>query len=135
MADPKKVLIVDDDMVLRDLYSERLKAEGHNIDTAKNGEEALEAVKANKPDIILLDIMMPKMNGIDVLKNLRSQAETKDIPVIILTALLQQIKQVEETLGPKDSYIMKSEMVPADVVNKVTDITVRSNANIGFLKF
>lgn len=119
MADAKKVLIVDDDLVLRQLYTDRLQTEGYKILTASNGEEGLEAVKNEKPDVIILDIMMPKMNGIDVLKNLRSQSETKDIPVIVLTALLQQIKQIEEVLGPKDSYLMKSEMVPADVVKKI----------------
>lgn len=119
MPDAKKVLIVDDDLVLRQLYTERLQTEGYEIATASNGEECLEAVKKEKPDVILLDIMMPKMNGIDVLKNLRSQSETKEIPVIVLTALLQQIKQIEELLGSKDSYLMKSEMVPADVVKKI----------------
>jgi CheY-like chemotaxis protein len=119
MATGKKIMIVDDDLVLRQMYSERLKTEGYEIMEAGSGQEALDKLKTEKPDIILLDVMMPKMNGIDVLKTLRADEETKNIPVIILTALLQQIDQIKNLLTEKDSYLTKSTTLPAEVVKKV----------------
>lgn len=115
-------MIVDDDLVLRQMYSERLKAEGYGVIEAGSGQEALGALKTQLPSVILLDVMMPKMNGIDVLKKLRSADETKDIPVIILTALIQQIDQIKKLLTEKDSYLTKSSTLPADVVKKVQSI-------------
>jgi DNA-binding response OmpR family regulator len=119
MADGKKVMIVDDDLVLRQMYGERLKAEHYEIIEAGSGQEALDILKDKHPDIILLDVMMPKMNGIDVLKTIRADENTKDIPVIILTALLQQIDQIKSLLNEKDSYLTKSTTLPAEVVKKV----------------
>jgi len=114
-----KVLIVDDDMTLRELYKERMKAEGFVIVSASDGEEAIDKTKKEKPDVILLDIMMPKINGIDVMKMLREKEETKDIPIIILTALIQEIDKIKDIMGPKDGYLVKSEIMPKDVVDKV----------------
>jgi len=115
----KAILIVDDDMILRQMYGARLEAEGFEITFAGNGEEALKLTKENKPDAIILDIMMPKINGIDVLKSLRANEGTKEIPVVVLTALIQQIEEIKKLIGPKDSYLIKSETVPAEVVEKV----------------
>jgi len=114
-----KVLIVDDDMTLRELYKERMKAEGFVIVSASDGEEAIDKTMKEKPDVILLDIMMPKINGIDVMKMLREKEETKDIPIIILTALIQEIDKIKDIMGPKDGYLVKSEIMPKDVVDKV----------------
>ena len=114
-----KVLIVDDDMTLRDLYVERMKAEDYTIISASDGEEAIEKTIKEKPDLILLDIMMPKINGIDVMKMLREKDETKHIPIIILTALVQEIDKIKDMMGPKDGYLVKSEIMPKDVVDKV----------------
>jgi len=114
-----KVLIVDDDMTLRELYEERMKADGYTIVSASDGEEAIEKTTKEKPDIILLDIMMPKINGIDVMKMLREKEETKGIPIIILTALIQEIDKIKDMMGPHDGYLVKSEIMPKDVVDKV----------------
>ncbi len=114
-----KVLIVDDDMTLRELYEERMKAEGFTIISASDGEEAIEKTTKEKPDVILLDIMMPKINGIDVMKMLREKDETKDIPIIILTALIQEIDKIKDMMKPTDGYLVKSEIMPKDVVDKV----------------
>jgi DNA-binding response OmpR family regulator len=119
MADAKKVMIVDDDLVLRQMYGERLKVEGYEIIEAGSGQESLDLLKTVHPDIILLDVMMPKMNGIDVLKTIRADESVKDIPVIILTALLQQIDQIKLLLTEKDSYLTKSSTLPAEVVKRV----------------
>ena len=121
MADAPKVLIVDDDMTLRELYEERIKAEGYTILSAADGEEAISKANTEKPDIILLDIMMPKINGIDVMKMLREKEETKEIPIIILTALIQEIDKIKDMMKPYDGYLVKSEIMPKDVVAKIKD--------------
>jgi len=111
-----KVLLVDDDVTLHDMYAERLRAEGYNIISAFDGEEALEKVSKEKPDIILLDIMMPKINGIDVMKKLCEDQTTNNIPIILLTALVQEINKVKSMMKEHDSYLIKSEIMPADVI-------------------
>lgn len=121
MAELKKVLIVDDDMILRQMYAERIKGESFEIVTAGDGEEAIEVAIKEKPDVILLDIMMPKMNGIDAMKRLRAETGTKSIPIVVLTALLQQIDQIKGLVGPRDSYLIKSETMPAAVVDKIKE--------------
>lgn len=121
MAESARVLIVDDDMTLRELYEERMKAEGYTILSASDGEEAIEKATKEKPDIILLDIMMPKINGIDVMKMLREKDETAKIPIIILTALVQEIDKIKGMMKPYDGYLIKSEIMPKEVVEKVKD--------------
>ena len=115
----KTVILVDDDLTLREMYAERFKAEGFTVDTAHDGEDALVKAGQDNPNIILLDIMMPKINGLDVLKKLKEQPETKDIPVIVLTALIQDREREEATkLGAVD-YVVKSETMPGEVIEKI----------------
>lgn len=121
MANSAKVLIVDDDMTLRELYEERMKQEGYVIVSASDGEEAIEKAVKEHPDVILLDVMMPKINGIDVMKMLREKDETSGIPIIILTALVQEIGKIKDMMKPGDGYLVKSEIMPKDVVAKVED--------------
>ena len=119
MEEEKTILLVDDDLTLREMYEERMKAEGFNIIQATNGEEALKRARESKPHVILLDIMMPKVNGFDVLKELKSDPELKDIPVIVLTALIQDVDRVQgKKLGAAD-YIVKSETMPGEVIAKI----------------
>lgn len=115
----KSILLVDDDLTLREMYAERLKAEGFSVEMAKDGEEALTKAGELKPNVILLDVMMPKINGLDVLKQLRAQPETKDIPVIILTALIQDREKMESITRGADDYVVKSETMPGDVIQKI----------------
>lgn len=123
----KSILLVDDDLTLREMYSERLKAEGFTVETAKDGEEALQKAADIRPNIVLLDIMMPKINGLDVLKRLKSQAETKDVPVIVLTALIQDREKMESITRGADDYIVKSEMMPGEVIQKVKDLIAKAS--------
>ena len=119
MEEGKVILLVDDDLTLREMYEERLKAEGFDIIQASNGEEAIKKAKENKPNIILLDIMMPKINGFDVLKELKADPDLKEIPVIVLTALIQDVDRVQgKKLGAVD-YIVKSETMPGEVIAKI----------------
>ena len=121
MADPAKILIVDDDMVLREMYEARIKEEGYSILSASDGEEALEKATREKPDLIILDIMMPKVNGIDVMKKLRLDPETAGIPIILLTALVREIDKIKELMRDYDYYLVKSEIMPGEVMNKIKE--------------
>ena len=119
MGDNKVILLVDDDLTLREMYEERLKAENFVIVQASNGEEALKKAKENKPNIILLDIMMPKINGFDVLKDIKADPDLKDTPVIVLTALIQDVDRLQGKKLGADDYIVKSETMPGEVIEKI----------------
>lgn len=116
----KIVLLVDDDPLIVRMYQRKLSQDGYEIDTAFNGEEALGKVKKRKPDVILLDVMMPKMNGVEVLKALKGDEETKLIPVIILTNLGDKSEDVENAkkLGALD-YLVKSQITLKDLSERV----------------
>lgn len=119
MNDKKKILLVEDDDALAAVYHSRLELEGFEIREVNNGEDALSAAVAFKPDLVLLDAMMPKISGFDVLDILRNTPETKDIRVIMLTALSQpKDKERAESLGV-DDYLVKSQVVIGDVVERV----------------
>jgi len=119
MAQGKTILLVDDDLTLLEMYEDRLKAEGYDITRATNGEEALQKLRETKPALVILDIMMPKVNGFDVLKNIRADQEFKNIPVIVLTALIQDVDRAQgKKLGATD-YIVKSETMPGEVIAKI----------------
>ena len=120
MLNGKVILVVDDDITLMEMYVERLKMDGAIILQAKDGEEALARVTEGKPACILLDIMMPKIDGLTVLKKLKEDSETAKIPVIVLSALADDQKKKEaKDLGAAD-YFVKSEMLPADVLARVS---------------
>jgi len=96
----KKVLVVDDDPVVIRLVKEILKTQGYLVETAKDGIDAMIMVKNNRPDLIILDIMMPELNGYDVLKTLKFSDEYKKIPVILLTAREQELdKRISQMMG------------------------------------
>jgi DNA-binding response OmpR family regulator len=115
----KKILLVEDDEGLASVYLTRLEAEGFNVRRVPNGEDALAAAIEFKPDLILLDAMMPKVSGFDVLDILRNTPETANMRIIMLTALSQDAdKQRAEQLGV-DEYLVKSQVVIADVVERI----------------
>lgn len=115
----KKILLVEDDDSLASVYLTRFEAEGFTVKRVPNGEEALAATIEYRPDIILLDVMMPKVSGFDVLDILRNTPETANVQVVMLTALSQESdKQRALDLGV-DDYLVKSQVVIADVVDRV----------------
>ncbi len=119
METKKKILLVEDDVALSGVYKSRLDIEGFEVEEVNNGEDALSAAIKFKPDLILLDAMMPKISGFDVLDILRNTQETSDIRVIMLTALSQpKDKERAESLGVND-YLVKSQVVIGDVVQRV----------------
>ena len=115
----KKILLVEDDMALSAVYRSRLEIEGFDVREANNGEDALSATVEYRPDLILLDVMMPKISGFDVLDILRNTPETANVRIIMLTALSQpKDKERAESLGV-DDYLVKSQVVIGDVVARV----------------
>ena len=115
----KKILLVEDDIALSAVYRSRLEIEGFDVREANNGEDALSATVEYRPDLILLDVMMPKISGFDVLDILRNTPETANVRIIMLTALSQpKDKERAESLGV-DDYLVKSQVVIGDVVARV----------------
>jgi CheY-like chemotaxis protein len=114
-----KLMLVEDDNNLREIYGARLQAEGYQIVSAKDGEEALVLAKAEKPDLIISDIMMPKISGFEMLDILRNTDELKTVKVIMLTALGQDDDQQRANSLGADRYLVKSQVTLEDIV-KVT---------------
>lgn len=127
-----KVMLVEDDANLLEIYQARLAAEGFQIVTAKDGEEALAIAVKERPDLIIADIMMPKVSGFDMLDILRSTPETKNVKIIMMTALSQlEDKQRAEKLGA-DRYLVKSQVTLEDVVRVVNEVlSGEKTSNIG----
>ena len=114
-----KILLVEDDKSLREIYGVRLLAEGYDIVSAGDGEEALAMAIKERPQLIVSDVMMPKISGFDVLDILRNTPETGNIKIVMLTALSQpKDKERAENLGV-DDYLVKSQVVIGDVVERV----------------
>lgn len=119
MNDKKRILLVEDDTSLADVYQARLEIEGFEVRQVNNGEDALSSTLEFRPDLILLDAMMPKISGFDVLDILRNTPETANTRVVMLTALSQpKDKERAENLGV-DDYLVKSQVVIGDVVDRV----------------
>lgn len=117
-----KILLVEDDKSLREIYGVRLLAEGYDIVSAGDGEEALAMAIKERPQLIVSDVMMPKISGFDMLDILRSTTETKDIKVIMMTALSSEDQRARgEQLGA-DRYLVKSQVGIEDVVRTVHEV-------------
>lgn len=115
----KKILLVEDDTTLAEVYRSRLELEGFETNLVTNGEDALSSIQEYKPDLVLLDAMMPKISGFDVLDIIRNTPATANTRVIMLTALSQpKDKERAENLGV-DEYLVKSQVVIGDVIARV----------------
>ena len=117
-----KIMVVEDDASLREIYSIRITAEGYDVVSAGDGEEALAVAVREKPDLILSDIMMPKISGFDMLDILRSTPETAEIKVVMMTALsAEDQRQRGERLGA-NRYLVKSQVGIEDVINTIHEV-------------
>ncbi len=117
-----KILIVEDEISLRDVYAARLEAEGYQIVLAANGEEALAVAVKERPDLILLDVMMPKISGFDVLDIIRTTPEIAHTKVIMMTALsAPEDRERGEKLGV-DRYLVKSQVVMEEMVKTIAEV-------------
>lgn len=115
----KRILFVEDDDSLAGVYMARLQAEGFEARRVINGEDALAAAQSFHPDLVLLDVMMPKVTGFEVLDILRNTPETANLKVIMLTALSQEAdRKRAEDLGV-DDYLVKSQVVMNDVIGRI----------------
>ncbi|RJO59933.1 response regulator [candidate division WS5 bacterium] len=119
------ILIVEDDGILQEMYSEKFEMEDFEVEKASTGKEGLEKLKKNMPDIILLDILMPDMNGLEMLKEMKKTRDYRDIPVVLLTNLgeskIDMDQELSFALGIKD-YLIKTKHTPEDVVKRTKQI-------------
>jgi len=117
-----KILIVEDDRFLRELIAKKLKNEGYEVLEAVDGEEGLKRIKEEKPDLVLLDLILPGMDGFEVLEKTKEDTETAHIAVIILSNLGQR-EEVERglKLGAID-YLIKAHFTPGEIIEKVKNI-------------
>ncbi len=116
---PKKILIVEDEEIILNLLQKKLADEGYEISIAKDGEEGLKTMRSQKPDLILLDIVMPKMGGFEVMTEMQKDKELANIPVIVVSNSGQPVEiDKAQELGAKD-WLIKTEFDPQEVVEKV----------------
>lgn len=113
----KRILVVDDEPDILKVVVFRLKKLGYDVATATNGIEAIDSVRENKPDIILLDLRIPVLDGVEVAKRLKSEDETRDIPIIIVTASTHQVVEKAKECNA-DDYIIKP-FVPDELIGKI----------------
>ena len=116
---PQRILLVEDDDALASVYTTRLQAEGFDIRRVNNGEEALATAMSYHPDLVVLDVMMPKVSGFDVLDILRNTPETANLKIIMLTALSQDSDQERAKSLGADDYLVKSQVVISDVIERI----------------
>lgn len=121
----ENILIVEDDNILQEMYCEKFEMDGFKVEKAATGREGLKTLEKNVPDIILLDILMPDMNGLEMLKEMKKNREFRNIPVILLTNLgeskIDMDTELSFALGIKD-YLIKTKHTPDDVVKRVRQV-------------
>ena len=122
---PIKILLIEDDPFLLSMYSIKFEAEGFVVVSADDGEKGLEAAKKTDSDIILLDILMPKMNGFEVLEKLKEDERTRKIPIILLTNLNQKDEIEKGLILGADDYLIKAHFMPSEVVTRIKKILGR----------
>lgn len=117
-----KLLIVEDDIFLADLYRTKFELEGFEVLVAYDGEKGLTMFQKNKPDAVLLDLVLPKKNGFSVLEEIRGGKEPKDTPVILLTNLSQKADVDKGLAMGANDYLIKAHFMPSEVVGKIKDL-------------
>lgn len=114
-----KILLIEDDPFLLSMYTTKFELEGFKVVSVNDGEKGLKMASSEMPDIILLDILMPKMNGFEVMEKLKADEQMSRIPVILLTNLNQK-NEIERGLAlGADDYLIKAHFMPSEVVDKI----------------
>ncbi|TSA57615.1 response regulator [bacterium] len=118
----KRILIVEDDLFILNMYVTKLKSDGFIVESAEDGMSAIQMAKKNIPDVILLDVIMPVMDGFETLAQIKKEERLKDVPIILLTNLSQK-PNIEKGLkmGAVD-YIIKAHFTPSEVVDKIRKV-------------
>ncbi|HNW09583.1 MAG TPA: response regulator [bacterium] len=125
---PKKILLVEDDPMIVEMYKMRFEEEGFEVLVTDRGSEALEIASQQRPVAVLLDVILPEIDGFSILQNLKSSPDTRDIPVMLLTNLGQESDQEKgRQLGVAD-YFVKSQHTPADIIQRVNSIIINKTA-------
>ena len=127
MAKSVKILIVEDDAQIRDVYQRKFTSSGFEVFTAQNGVEGVKAAKDHLPDIILLDVMMPTMDGFEAIERIKKDKTTSEIPVIFLSNYGEVDQMTEGFVSGAVDYLIKAEHTPSDVVNIVRDTLENKN--------
>jgi CheY-like chemotaxis protein len=117
-----KILLVEDEELLRKAYTRKLETAKYEVEIAVDGIEGLEKAKELKPDLILLDILMPRLNGIEVLKRIKADPDLSAIPVMVLTNVASMENKEECLRAGCVSYIIKSSTIPSDVLEEVKKV-------------
>ncbi len=118
-ANKKKILLVEDDVFVQDIYNLKLKQEGFDVTCATNGVEAIKYLEEDLPDLVLLDMVMPYMDGIEVLEKIQKKEEWKNLKIIMLTNLSEKDRVNEILERGVNDYIIKSHFTPSEVVEKI----------------
>ena len=118
----KKILLIEDDSFIIDIYITKLKEVGFSVQSAVNGEDALAKIKQSRPDLVLLDIVLPQVTGFEFLQEIKSMPELKNVPVIVLSNLGQK-KEVEKGLSlGAAKYLIKAHYTPTEVVEEIRTV-------------
>lgn len=112
------VLLIEDDLELLELYQNEFEQVGFHVEIASGGQEGLEKLQSYYPDIIILDLIMPKVSGFDVLRKLQQNPQLAKIPVLVLTNILADVADLKKNWGVT-SFVLKSEIIPNQLVEKV----------------
>lgn len=118
-SNKKTIVLADDEQFIRAAYKDGLERAGYTVVTAENGEEAVAAVEKSNPDLLLLDLIMPKLNGFDTLKKIKADEKHKDLKVVILTNLSQDTDKEEVTSQGALDFVVKSDYSMQEIVDKV----------------
>lgn len=121
-----KLLLVEDDALLVRLYQKRFTNDGHDVVAAKDGEEGIKLIEREQPDIVLLDLMMPKLSGLEMLERIKANPATRSVPVVILSNVSGEAEQERALELGAVAYIVKSANDPGRVAAKVREILVAS---------
>jgi CheY-like chemotaxis protein len=116
---PVKILIVEDDEFLRELYAETLSGEGYTVETAIDGEDGYNKMKQGGWDLVLLDIIMPKMNGLEVIKKIKAESPQSTSKSLVFLTNLDKDAEIKEALQYGDGYLIKSQITPGDMIREV----------------
>lgn len=116
---PAKILVVEDDLLLRELYTDTLKDEGYNVDCAADGEEGLSKIKTGGWDLVLLDIILPKLDGLEIMRRVKSDDGQKPSKSIVFLTNLDKDEEIKEALMLGDGYLIKSQITPGDLSDEI----------------
>ena len=118
----KKILFIDDEALILEIYSSKLQQYGFRVDTATDGLEALKMMRNSKPDVVVLDIMMPKFSGLEVLKYIRAEPALKDLRVVVLSNMFVGAEERQADTAGADKALLKSSCTPALLVEAINEV-------------